>query len=220
MILTGKTEGVHHKPTLTGPAANPGLCNEWPATTDPLFKLRLIHKVRTELCSGFFGPCLHSGILRRAVSLTYTDVCVLSTLSKRWWWRQYAPLKRRSTSTRLHGTKSQKAVCHLQCYLQFANVRRSEVVCLLHDNGTSSGWYFKFSRRRVWCSELSSGLYCRVKWLSTDVSEVRTASIIIIPEDSSERPSGCFRQCAQDEIFVRKRSEGGWRQEHGQWEAF
>jgi hypothetical protein len=29
-----------------------------------------------------------------------------------------------------------------------------------------------------WCSELSSGLYCRVKWLSTDVSEVRTASII------------------------------------------
>jgi hypothetical protein len=28
------------------------------------------------------------------------------------------------------------------------------------------------------CSELSSGLYCRVKWLSTDVSEVRTASII------------------------------------------
>jgi uncharacterized membrane protein YkvI len=28
-------------------------------------------------------------------------------------------------------------------------------------------WDFKFSRRRVWCSELSSGLYCRVKWLST-----------------------------------------------------
>jgi hypothetical protein len=30
----------------------------------------------------------------------------------------------------------------------------------------------------VICSELSSGVYCRVKWLSTDVSEVRTASII------------------------------------------
>jgi hypothetical protein len=30
----------------------------------------------------------------------------------------------------------------------------------------------------LWCSELSSGLYYRVKWLSTDVSEVRTASII------------------------------------------
>jgi len=28
------------------------------------------------------------------------------------------------------------------------------------------------------CSELSSGLYCRVNRLSTDVSEVRTASII------------------------------------------
>jgi hypothetical protein len=46
----------------------------------------------------------------------------------------------------------------------------------------------------AWCSELSSGLYCRVKWLSTDVSEVRTASIIrdnhftrhYNPEDSSE----------------------------------
>jgi hypothetical protein len=24
-------------------------------------------------------------------------------------------------------------------------------------------WDFKFSRRRVWCSELSSGLYCRVR---------------------------------------------------------
>jgi hypothetical protein len=35
-------------------------------------------------------------------------------------------------------------------------------------------WDFKFSRRRVWCSELSSGLYCRVKRLSTDVSAVRT----------------------------------------------
>jgi hypothetical protein len=54
----------------------------------------------------------------------------------------------------------------------------------------------------LFCSELSSGIYCRVKWLSTDVSEVRTASIIrdewslksvdnqftrqYIPEDNSE----------------------------------
>jgi hypothetical protein len=38
----------------------------------------------------------------------------------------------------------------------------------------SAVWDFKFSRRRVWCSELSSGLYCRVKWLSIDVSEVHT----------------------------------------------
>jgi hypothetical protein len=28
-------------------------------------------------------------------------------------------------------------------------------------------WDFKFSRRRVCCSESSSGMYCRVKWLST-----------------------------------------------------
>jgi hypothetical protein len=34
------------------------------------------------------------------------------------------------------------------------------------------------SNKTTRCSELSSGLYCRVKWLSTDVSEVRTASII------------------------------------------
>jgi hypothetical protein len=33
-------------------------------------------------------------------------------------------------------------------------------------------------------SELSSGMYCRVKQLSTDVSEVRTASIVIIPDDN------------------------------------
>jgi hypothetical protein len=39
------------------------------------------------------------------------------------------------------------------------------------------------------CSELSSGIYCRVQWLSTGVWEVRTASIIgdeYIPEDNSE----------------------------------
>jgi hypothetical protein len=44
---------------------------------------------------------------------------------------------------------------------------------------------------------MSSGLYCRVKWLSTDVSEVRTASSETSveniftrqynPEDSSEQ---------------------------------
>jgi hypothetical protein len=33
-------------------------------------------------------------------------------------------------------------------------------------------------QKYYWCSELSSGLYCRVNRLSTDVSEVRTASII------------------------------------------
>jgi hypothetical protein len=36
-------------------------------------------------------------------------------------------------------------------------------------DGHFTFWDFKFSRRRVWCSELSSGLYCRVKWLSFDI---------------------------------------------------
>jgi hypothetical protein len=41
-------------------------------------------------------------------------------------------------------------------------------------------WHFKFSRRRVWCSELSSGLYCRVKLLSTaDVSLKRRTTLIL-----------------------------------------
>jgi hypothetical protein len=35
-----------------------------------------------------------------------------------------------------------------------------------------------YTEQWLTCSELSSGMYCRVKWLSTDVSEVRTASII------------------------------------------
>jgi hypothetical protein len=43
-------------------------------------------------------------------------------------------------------------------------------------------WDFKFSRRRVWSSE-SSGMYCRVlNWMSTDVSEVRAASIAMMWE--------------------------------------
>jgi hypothetical protein len=40
-------------------------------------------------------------------------------------------------------------------------------------------WDFKFSRQRVWCSELSSGIYCHVNLLSTDVSEVRRSKIIL-----------------------------------------
>jgi hypothetical protein len=54
-------------------------------------------------------------------------------------------------------------------------------------------WDFKFSRRRVWCSQLSSGIYCRVKLLSTDVSEVRTETSVdnhfirqYIPEDNCD----------------------------------
>jgi hypothetical protein len=50
---------------------------------------------------------------------------------------------------------------------------------------------FKFSRRRVWCSELSSGLYCRVGMMEA----VRTSETSVDnhstrqynPEDSSEQ---------------------------------
>jgi hypothetical protein len=55
--------------------------------------------------------------------------------------------------------------------------------------GVLTLWDFKLSRRRVWCSELSSGMYCRVKWLSTDVSEVCTASII---RDECPQPRRSF----------------------------
>jgi hypothetical protein len=67
-------------------------------------------------------------------------------------------------------------------------------------------WDFKFSRRRVWYSELSSGMYCRVKWLSTDVSlmmeAVRTSETSVdnhftrqyIPEDSSEHRTSYVKQ--------------------------
>jgi hypothetical protein len=45
-----------------------------------------------------------------------------------------------------------------------------------------------WTSNEIWCSELSSGIYCRVKLLSTDVSEVRTACIIPdMPEDNSEQ---------------------------------
>jgi hypothetical protein len=49
---------------------------------------------------------------------------------------------------------------------------------------------FKLSRQRVWCSELSSGLYCRVNWwrqhipLKTSVDNYFTWQYI--PEDKSE----------------------------------
>jgi hypothetical protein len=55
-------------------------------------------------------------------------------------------------------------------------------------------WYFKFSRRRVWCSELSSGIYCRVKWLSTDdgwwwrqYAPLKRRSIIILHGSISQK---------------------------------
>jgi hypothetical protein len=68
--------------------------------------------------------------------------------------------------------------CVQQTKVLFTMARRVFMLCTVKVLVTM--WDFKFSRRRVWCSELSSGLYCRVKWLSTDVLEVRTASTLMM----------------------------------------
>jgi hypothetical protein len=55
--------------------------------------------------------------------------------------------------------------CHLQhdCVVIVTNQRPQS--CGLHTpRRRNLQWDFKFSRRRVWCSELSSGMYCRAKW--------------------------------------------------------
>jgi hypothetical protein len=43
--------------------------------------------------------------------------------SSLWWWTQYIPLKRRCTSTRLHGTVSQKAVMFMLAAVRTWNHR-------------------------------------------------------------------------------------------------
>jgi len=42
-----------------------------------------------------------------------------------WWWRQYAPLKRRSTSMRLHGAESQKDVTFILAAVRIWNLTSS-----------------------------------------------------------------------------------------------
>jgi hypothetical protein len=84
------------------------------------------------------------------------------------------------TCMRLRSATSQKAVIFIFAAVRTCNVTKHSYLPnenIFHKAYVSL-WDFKFSRWRVWCSELSSGLYCCVKWLSTDVSEVRTASII------------------------------------------
>jgi hypothetical protein len=69
--------------------------------------------------------------------------------------------------------------------------------CLNHGTAnfwvTVSGsvWDFNFSRQRVWCSELSSGLYCRVNWFTRQYN----------PEDSSEHVSGSFQGKSPDRFL-------------------
>jgi hypothetical protein len=57
--------------------------------------------------------------------------------------------------------------CCSRSHTQLHSVAEGKLYHSFRNYGTFL-WDFKFSRRRVWCSELSSGLYCRVKWLSTD----------------------------------------------------
>jgi hypothetical protein len=59
-------------------------------------------------------------------------------------------------------------------------------------------WDFKFSRRRVWCSELSSGLYCRNNHFTRQYN----------PEDSSE----CLILCPHARRLIQRWSSG-----YGTW---
>jgi len=58
------------------------------------------------------APCIHVEVDRR-----FRGVYCLHHQSDEspWWWRQYTPLKRRSMSTWLHSTTSQKTKCHTHC---------------------------------------------------------------------------------------------------------
>jgi hypothetical protein len=84
-------------------------------------------------------------------------------------------------------------------------------------------WYmfrYRVDLRTNWttfkCSELSSGLYCRVNWLSTDVSEVRTASIIRYrrlakdPTDAVERKTNLLlrKSSLPEEVIEKLRPQG------------
>jgi hypothetical protein len=71
-------------------------------------------------------------------------------------------------------------IFHCSVVWLYWNMARDQVVLTWRQGGKR---YVRYNKRS---SELSSGLYCRVEWLSTDVSEVRTASIIRDDEDSSE----------------------------------
>jgi hypothetical protein len=65
--------------------------------------------------------------------------------------------------------------------------------CLRNMRTSNISWDFKFSRRRVWCSELSSGMYCRVKCLSTNpwwwrqYAPLKRRSTIILHGSTSQK---------------------------------
>jgi hypothetical protein len=57
------------------------------------------------------APCSHVEVDRR-----FRGTYLLLPSSSPWWWRQYTPLKRRSTSTWLHGVTSQKTLNQIHCW--------------------------------------------------------------------------------------------------------
>jgi hypothetical protein len=52
-------------------------------------------------------------------------ICPFEECSLPWWWRQYAPLKRRSTSTRLHGAIFQKTIIFMLATMKTWNITRN-----------------------------------------------------------------------------------------------
>jgi hypothetical protein len=53
-----------------------------------------------------------------------TPCSLVEADSLHWWWRQYAPLKRRSTSTRVHGAISQRVVIFIVAAVRTCNLTR------------------------------------------------------------------------------------------------
>jgi hypothetical protein len=80
-----------------------------------------------------------------------------------------------------------EAVCTFETSVCFSDTTRCyipESRHLLWSLLMITMWDFKFSRRRVWCSELSSGIYC-VRTSETSVDNHFTRQYI--PEDSSQQ---------------------------------
>jgi hypothetical protein len=95
-----------------------------------------------------------SGMYCRVVNYMLTDVSEVRTASiirvmrsesvTPWWWRQYAPLKRGSTSTWLHSNTSQKTLNFILAAMRTWNLTSNlSVQCLwATDNFCSHDWWY------------------------------------------------------------------------------
>jgi hypothetical protein len=90
--------------------------------------------------------------------------CVMSPSSGRWWWKQYASLKRRSTPTRQHGAISQKTLIFILYALRTWNLTMLECSVAAFCSATGFTWtcsvlycpsgvsfYSRNSLKRMWC---------------------------------------------------------------------